>query len=316
MSSKNKLSILGKIFYNILFGIWYVISLLPLRVLYVFSTILSTILFYIVRYRRKIVHKNMKEAYPDISPKRLWLLERHFYVHFCDLFMESVKYISMSEKETRKRMRFIGIEQPIESCKEGYNVGLYLGHYGNWEWISSMPLWISPEIGKCTQLYHPLENKVFDNLIGYTRERFGGTNIPMQQSIRHFAKYRAEGKPVLLGFIADQVPVWINIHYWTTFLNHPDTPIFTGPEKMMKKFNMHVYYLDVRRVKRGYYTAEFKLMTRNPNECEEFYLTEQYTRMLNETINSAPSFWLWSHNRWKRTKAEYDHLVATGGKLC
>ena len=149
MSSKNELSILGKILYNILFGIWYVISLLPLRVLYVFSTILSTILFYVVRYRRKIVHKNMKEAYPGISPKRLWLLERHFYVHFCDLFMESVKYISMSEKETKKRMRFIGIEQPIESCKEGYNVGLYLGHYGNWEWISSMPLWISPEIGKC-----------------------------------------------------------------------------------------------------------------------------------------------------------------------
>ena len=127
-------------------------------------------------------------------------------------------------------------------------------------------------------------------------------------------RLKQQGKPLVIGFIADQVPLWQNIHYWTRFLNHEDTPIFTGAERLMKKLDMDVYYLDVRRVKRGYYEAEFKLISSTPKECEEFYLTEQYTRMLEQSINEAPPYWLWSHKRWKRTREEYNRLFPENKK--
>lgn len=226
--------------------------------------------------------------------------------------MESVKYFSISKKELMQRMQFKGVELIEDSCKRGKSCGIYLGHYGNWEWPSSMPLWINSDLGLTAQLYHPLENLVTDRLIYYTRQRFGGISIPANQSIRELVKYTKLGKPLIIGFVADQTPWWRDIHYWTNFLNHPETPVFTGAERIMKKFDMDVYYLDIQRVKRGKYTAEYKRITTTPKECPEFWITEQYTRMMEETINRAPAYWLWSHNRWKRTKEEWIRI--TGGK--
>lgn len=300
---------LKNIAYHILFVVWYMVSCLPMWILYGISTFLSIILFYIIRYRRKIVHQNIKASYPNFSSRHRWLIERHFYMHFCDLFIESIKYFSISEKDIRKRMQFKGVELLEQSAKKGRSCGVFLGHYANWEWISSMPLWIDPSVCLCTQLYHPLENIVTDRLLAYTRQRWGGVNISVHESIRQMMRYMNEGKPILVGFIADQVPFWNNIHYWSTFLNHPETPIFTGPERLMKKLDMDIYYLDVQRLKRGYYIAEYKLITTKPREYKEFEITEIYTRMLEDTINRAPAYWLWSHNRWKRSKKEWERII-------
>lgn len=307
--NKERYPRLKNIAYYILFAVWYAISCLPMWVLYGVSTFLSIILFYVIRYRRNVVHQNIKASYPEISSKRRWMIERHFYLHFCDLFMESIKYFSISEKNIRKRMRFKGVELLEQSAKNGKSCGVFLGHYANWEWISSMPLWIDPSVCLCTQLYHPLENPVIDRLLTYTRQRWGGVNISVYESVRQMMKYMNEGKPILVGFIADQVPFWNNIHYWSNFLNHPETPIFTGPERLMKKLNMDVYYLDVQRVSRGHYIAEYKLITTTPKEHKEFEITEIYTRMLEATINRAPAYWLWSHNRWKRSKKEWERII-------
>lgn len=290
----------------ILYVTWYAVSMLPMRILYCISSCFYFLIYYIIRYRRKMVRQNMSDCFPEKTEEEIKKIERDFYLHFCDIFMESVKYLSISEKELRKRLHFINHERMNESLRNGKSCGLYLGHYANWEWISSLPLWT--ENGQCTQLYHPLENKIFDTLVGYTRERWGGKNIPVNESIRHLVKYKKSGTPIVLGFIADQVPFWNNIHYWTNFLNHPETPVFTGPEKLMKKFDMDVYYLDVRKVRRGYYEAEFKLITDKPDSYKDYELTEIYTRMLDESIQKSPAYWLWTHNRWKRSKAEWDKM--------
>ena len=303
---------MGKFLYHFFFAAWYLISCLPLCVLYAFSSILASILF-LVRFRYKVVHKNIKESFPDKSATEILNVERQYYLHFCDLMFESIKYFSISEKEMRKRMVYKNLEQARQSLKNGKTIGLYMGHYANWEWVSSIPLVVG-DISQCCQLYHPLQNMVFDRLVAYTRERWGGVNIPANESIRHIIKLKQQGKPLVIGFIADQVPLWQNIHYWTHFLNHPDTPVFTGAERLMKKLNMDVYYLDVRKVKRGYYEAEFKLISTTPNECAEFQLTEDYTRMLEQTINEAPPYWLWSHRRWKRTREEFNQLFPNGRK--
>lgn len=295
---------MNKILYKIFFCVWYLVSKLPACIHYFNSWWLSGILYHVVRYRRKMVFKNMSDAYPDKSEKEIRKMVRRFYLHFCDVLVESVMYFGMSEKEIRRRVRFINSELLVHYFKQGRTVAAYLGHYANWEWCSSDQLWME-NAGLCTQLYHPLENPIFNKLINYTRERFGSKNIPVNESLRHIMKYKSEGKPIMVAFIADQVPFWNNIHYFTDFLNHKDTPVFTGPERLIKKLNMVVIYLDVRQVKRGYYTAEWKLITDEPKKWGEYELTERYTRLMEETINSKPALWLWTHNRWKRTKEEW-----------
>lgn len=301
---------MNKILEKILFSIWYVFAKMPACIHYFNSTWLSLLLFYVVRYRRGVVHRNIAASFPELTDRECWIIERRFYLHFCDILVESVMYLGMTEKTIRKRMRFINAEALNESARRGKTCGVYLGHYANWEWVSSLPLWVDKNVITPVQLYHPLENKVFDNIIGYTRQRLGAKNIPVNESLRHIVRYRREGKPLAIGFIADQVPMWNNIHHWLSFLNHPETPVFTGPERLMRQLDMDVYYLDVRQVKRGYYTAEFKLMTDNPNSKPEYWLTERYNMLLEETIRTSPALWLWSHNRWKRTKPEWEKIRA------
>lgn len=298
--------------YYLLWGVWWLVSHLPLWFLHGIASLASVILFYVIRYRRSVVHENIKSAFPEMSPGKRWMMERRYYTHFCDLMMESVKYFSISEKEMRRRMRFKGVELIEESCRNGRSCGVFLGHYGNWEWISSMPLWIDKELCLCTQLYHPLENYVTDQLVLYTRKRFGGVNITADKSIKYMVNYMRQGKPILVGFIADQAPFWDNIYHWTDFLHH-ETPWFTGAERIMQKLDMDVYYLDVRRIKRGYYEAEYKRITTEPKKFEQFKLTDIYSEMLEETIKRDPAYWLWSHRRWKRSKEEW--LKVTHGGL-
>ena len=259
------------------------------------------LLFYVIRYRRKVVHQNICSSFPDKTEKEQLKMERDFYAHFCDLIVEQIKYFSISEEEMKKRMTFKNQEMLNESCRNGRPCGLFLGHYCNWEWVASTPMWFDERYVLCSQLYHPLENKVFDRIMDYIRGRFGGVNIPVEQSLRHIVKHRKGGREIIVGFIADQVPLYHNIHYWTSFLNHPETPMFTGAEKIIKMFNMDVYFLHIRKVKRGYYEADYQLMMRDPKNAPEFAITELYTRMLEKNILEDPALWLWSHRRWKRT---------------
>ena len=298
--------------YYILFGIWWLVSHLPLWFLHGVASVASVFLFHVIRYRRKVVHENIKSAFPELSSRERLIIERKFFTHFCDLMMESVKFFSISKKEMRRRMKFKGIELIEESCRNGRSCGVFLGHYGNWEWISSMPLWIDQNLCQCTQLYHPLENYVTDQLVLYTRKRFGGKNITADKSIKYMVNYMRQGKPILVGFIADQGPSWESIYHWNNFLHH-ETPWFTGAERIMQKLDMDVYYLEVRRVKRGYYEAEYKRITTEPKKFEQFKLTDIYSEMLEETIKRDPAYWLWSHRRWKRSKEEW--LKVTHGGL-
>ena len=298
--------------YYILFGVWWLVSHLPLWFLHGVASVASVFLFHVIRYRRKVVHENIKSAFPELSSHERLIIERKFFTHFCDLMMESVKFFSISKKEMRRRMKFKGIELLEESCRNGRSCGVFLGHYGNWEWISSMPLWIDQDLCQCTQLYHPLENYVTDQLVLYTRKRFGGKNITADKSIKYMVNYMRQGKPILVGFIADQGPSWESIYHWNNFLHH-ETPWFTGAERIMQKLDMDVYYLEVRRVKRGYYEAEYKRITTEPKKFEQFKLTDIYSEMLEETIKRDPAYWLWSHRRWKRSKEEW--LKITHGGL-
>lgn len=293
----------------VIYGTWYALSLLPLWLHYLFSDILYLVLAYVLRYRHRVVWKNLKDAYPDKSEKELKTLQHNFYRHFCDILVETVKYTSISDRNIMRRMTFTGADKVAEILNSGQSVALLLGHYGNWEWVSSLVLWVRPLITNNSvmgQIYHPLENEVINRVVLKTRDRMGSDSVPMKETLRWIIGNKRDGRPTILGYINDQVPLWENIHHWLTFLNHPDTPVFTGIERITRQQEQAVVYLDVKCPRRGHYECEFQVITRDPKSMGEFELTDIYFQRMEQTINRAPQYWLWSHNRWKRTREEFD----------
>ena len=292
-----------KILYYIVLTVWYLLSLLPLRLLYVLSDCLFVLIYYVIGYRKKVVRENLASK-----------VERGFYHFFCDYLVESLKMMTISSEQQKKRMQFEGVEL-IEQCvKEGQSVAMYLGHYCNWEWVSSFPLWLTEKV-QCGQIYHPIENKDFDRLFLRSRQRQGALCIPMQDTLRKILEFRRAGQPIVVGYIADQKPHWVNIHHWVDFLHH-DTPVLTGTERIVRKVNHAVVYLDMQRVRRGYYKGVLHLITREPGKLAEFELTDIYYCYLEASIRRAPEFWLWSHKRWARTRQEFnERFEVVDGKV-
>ena len=300
--------LLNNIAFWAVYGTWYALSLLPLWVHYLFSDILFVLVAYVLRYRHRVIWKNLSQSYPDKSERELKTLQRQFYRHMCDLVAETIKYTTISDKNIMRRMTFKGGEQVAEILNSGQSVALLLGHYGNWEWVSSLVLWLRPLVNdKVTmgQIYHPLENKVFDRVVLKARGRMGSDSVAKNDTLRWILGNKRDGRPTILGYINDQVPKWENIHHWLTFLNQ-ETPVFTGIERIVHSQNQAVVYIDVKKLKRGHYDCEFQVITRDPSTMGEFELTDIYFSRMEQTINRAPQYWLWSHNRWKRTREEFD----------
>lgn len=291
-----------KFVYHILFFLLYLLSLLPMRLLYLLSDGLFFPLFHVVKYRRKVVEKQLDECFPEKSMQERRAIERQFYHFFCDYLVEVIKLFSISKEEMMRRMKFVGIEQVREELKDKKFCFLYLGHYCNWEYIASLSYWL-PEI-HCGQIYHRIYNQAFDDLFLKLRGQFGGESILMKDTLRRILTLRGQEKKVMIGFISDQLPKWENMNHWTTFLNH-DTSFFIGAERIAKQVDAALYYVDVERVKRGYYQVTFRLMTLHPKEFPDYELTDQYARLLEKSIRHQPAYWLWTHKRWKRTKEEW-----------
>ncbi len=290
--------------YYLSFALWFIISLLPLWVFYRLSDGLYYLVYHVVRYRRRVVYANLRSSFPEKSEAEIERIAKDFYSFFCDYIVETLKLFSMGEKNMRKRMKFEGLGQVKEDFANGRSVSVYLGHYCNWEWISSLGLHLDEQ---CGQIYHPLENATLDRLFLYMRGRFKAQSIKMDDTFLTILKWKKEGRKNIVGYIADQVPGYNNIHYWADFLHH-DTPVFTGAERISKIMDTTVYYIDVERPRRGYYVARFIKIADSLNEHPVFFATEQYFRLLEQNIQRAPQYWLWSHKRWKRTREEFNRM--------
>ena len=287
------------------FGILRAFSLLPLSIHYLISDFIYFFTYYVIHYRRGVVRRNLTSSFPEKSEKEIAKIERDFYHWFCDYLVETFKLATISHKEMKCRMKFKGVEQIEQIVAEGQSCGILLGHYCNWEWITALPMNMSGK-GLCAELYHPLENKDVDNFFLDIRQRFGSLCIPMDRALRDMVRYRKEGRPLVIGYIADQKPTWRNIYLWMPFLNHL-TPMLTGSERIIKRTGQAFFYGDMRRIKRGYYECEFKLIERHPEHIPDYKLTERYMQELELSIRRDPAYWLWTHDRWQRTKEEFDY---------
>jgi KDO2-lipid IV(A) lauroyltransferase len=185
-------------------------------------------------------------------------------------------------------------------------VATILGHYCNWEWLSCVGKDYENDKWRVGLVYHPLYNKAADRLWQKIRSCIpNGVPIPKQDILRYLIQYKRDGIMSIFGYISDQAPKWENIHLWLPFLNK-ETPVFTGAERIMKKMNNAVFYVEMGRPKRGYYTCTYHLITKEPQKMEEHEITRRFFQMLEQTIRQRPEHYLWTHNRWKRTHEEFD----------
>jgi Kdo2-lipid IVA lauroyltransferase/acyltransferase len=277
------------------YPIIYLVASLPFSLLYPFSDFL----YYFLRlsgYRRKVVMKNLRNSFPEKSPKEIDEACKAFFHYLCDLILETLKTLKMTEKEAREHCIFHKKEWLDKLCEEKKSILIVMGHYGNWEWAGpsftlSMPY-------QLIVIYRPLSNPHFEKMLAGTRTKFGTRITPVSQTLRDMVANR--GKLTATAFIADQTSGPENT-YWTQFLNQ-DTCVYTGPEKLAKKFDYPVVYMNVVRVRRGYYEITPELLTTNPKSTAENEITETFTRRLEKEIMKDPTIWLWSHRRWKHVR--------------
>ena len=302
--------------YRLLFCILRLLSRLPLGFHYFMSdVVLYPLIYYVAHYRRALVRRQLAECFPERSEQERKDIAKRFYHFLCDYIVETLKLQTMSHEEVKRRVKFVGIEEMQELLlREGKQFGFfYLGHYGNWEWMASFPLWLSP-IWQGAQIYHPLKNKQADQFFLDLRQQFGGLCIPMKQTLRQILMDWKQGKHKIIGFIADQSPKWEAMHHWTDFLHHK-TSFFIGTEKIARQVDAALYYVRVTRPRRGYYQAELVPInlhpkatmeeTKNTDGISPFESTDRYISLLEEQIREQPELWLWTHNRWKRTYEEW-----------
>ena len=76
-------------------------------------------------------------------------------------------------------------------------------------------------------------------------------------------------------------------------------PVFTGAERIAKEFDIPIVYADIKRVKRGYYEVDFRVLTDSPKTTKVNEITDKFTEWLEEAIRRDPTQYLWSHNRFK-----------------
>jgi len=286
--------------YSLYFGFFRLLASLPLRCLYLISDFLFVAICYLIRYRRKVVFENLRNAFPEKTEKERRQIARKFYRFLCDLIIEIIKLTNIDKSKINRRIRYSNPEMFDELYRKGKQIFITAGHYGNWEWTSTLQDTIPHHHAT---LYQPLENKLFDKFFYYLRTKHGADAIPINMAIRAIVQFNQENKLTALGFLSDQSPPRNAVQYWTTFLNQ-ETSVYLGVEKLARRYNAAVVYYEVRRVKRGYYEVDTTLITENAAETGEKEITNRHIQLLEETIRRKPQYWLWSHRRWKHKRVK------------
>jgi len=272
----------------------YLISLLPFWLLYLIADFLYLILFYIVGYRRAVVKENLQNSFPEKTEVERKLIGKKYFHYLADLFVETIKCISISEKEIERRMFLTNPEMIGEYFKQSRSVIGAVGHYGNWEYGALRLSLLTNE--RRIVIYKPLHDKASDDVFKRVRSRFGATLIPMKATLRKMIEYRRDLS--FSVFVSDQTPIREEAHFFTPFLNQP-TAVFLGIEKISTLFNSVVIFCDIRRVKRGYYQCTFVPLIEEPKQTAEYEITVAHVKYLEKVIKEEPPYWLWSHRRWK-----------------
>ena len=283
--------------YKIVYTAFRLLASLPLSFLYFISDIIFIILYYVIKYRQKVVDKNLGNSFPEMKPEERERTKKMFYMHLSDCIVETIKMLHISDEEMSERVVVNNTELIENKANDGKSIILFMGHYGNWEWVQEISKRYKKP-GLSGEIYRHAKNKVFNRLIITIRSRFNTMQIEQKKAVRTLIGLNREGKQILVGFISDQRPNSNNLNHWLYFLNQ-ETAIAVGGEEIGKHIGAHYVYLDIEKPSRGHYVLTFKEIIPHNDIKDEYPVTAEFYRMFEQTIKRDPAYWLWSHDRWK-----------------
>jgi KDO2-lipid IV(A) lauroyltransferase len=276
------------------------ISRLPLRALYAFSSFLYVLAFYVVRHRHQVIRDQLEKVFPDSSPAARETIHKQFLRNFCDVLVEVWKSVSMSSADMCARVHIVNLEVPRGYLDAGQSLMFVTSHLGNWEWLLHG---VTLQLGyPVDAAYKPLHDRWAENLMLKVRSRFGARLVPAKELLADFIKRRGVVRAVAMN--ADQAPVSTDKRYWTQFLGQ-DTAFYVGAEQIARAMRLPIVYAGVQRVRRGYYSVEFKCLWDGREAAEPNAVTERYARACEIDVLKRPADWLWSYRRWRLKKPLY-----------
>ena len=281
--------------YILIYPFLWLISILPFRVLYAFSDGLYFLIYHIIGYRKKTVKENLHLVFPNKAEAEIVAIRKKFYHHLCDMVVEAIKSLTISEKQMMKRMTFPNIEEIHKHENNNRSIILMCAHYGSWEWIFILQNHVK---SKGYAVYKQLGNKYFDKLVKRIRAKYNSYLITTKETSNILLKAKSEGQLTINGFVSDQSPKLQKAHHWLDFMGI-NVPAHTGAELLAKKLDMSVVFFAVKRVKRGYYQTTFKTLAEYPNDYKDYQITDAFFKLVELQIEEAPQYYLWTHKRWK-----------------
>lgn len=281
--------------YLLSYPLLILISFLPFRLLYVLSDIVFVFVYYVFGYRKKVVQANLLLAFPDYTDRRRKEIEIKFYKHMCDMFLEMMKTMSISQQEMEERFVFKNLDVYLDLEKKGKSIAMMMAHYASYEWAILMNTKIS--FGAFA-IYKRLSNPYFDKLIRKIRSNFKTRLIHTRESVGVIERNEIQKNKGLYGFISDQSPRSRGKRHLGLFMGI-EVPVFTGAEMLAKRFDMNVIYLKVTKVKRGFYEAEIEILAEDVKNVADYQITDLFLKKVESQIIEAPEYYLWTHKRWK-----------------
>lgn len=273
----------------------WLISILPFTALYALSDCCYVMVYHLIGYRKKTVRYNLKTAFPEKSEAALKEIERKFYHHMCDMFLEMIKSMNIKKEDLLARYSFTNKELITAYDQADKSSILIMGHYASYEWVFALQLYMKhPGYA----VYKRIKMKQLDNLIKKIRGRWNTYMIDAKNTMKFIQSLERKQETGCYGFVADQSPRYHRAHYWTQFLGH-ELPFFTGVERIASEFDLPVLYLGVTKVKRGYYEGTFRLLNPNEEARKNGEVTSAFAKALEKQIIARPELYLWTHKRFK-----------------
>ena len=272
--------------------------MLPFPLLYLFSDFTYIITYRLIGYRIKTVRANLALTLPHLSDKERLVIEKKFYHHMCDMFLEMIKTMTISKEEICKRYIFKNFEVYKELEKQEKSIAIMCAHYASYEWVVSMNYYTEFH---GYGIYKQIKNPYFDKLVHSIRSKFNATLITTKETIPTIITNNRNKKLSVYGFASDQSPKENSAHHWAKFMGI-EVPVHTGAEMLSKKYNMNVVFLRTKKMKRGYYEATMEILTENAREVPNYGITDQFLKLVEQQIYESPEYYLWTHKRWKHKR--------------
>ncbi|MEE2801008.1 MAG: lysophospholipid acyltransferase family protein [Bacteroidota bacterium] len=283
---------------NLLFYIAYalirLVSVLPFWLVYRLSDFIYFILYYIIGYRKEVTKSNIRTAFPHLDEKEVTRIAKASTRHFCDIFIEMMKSLHISKEEMHKRFTCTNAEMVNAFAKADKSIVVLFGHAGSYEWSMVLDEVLHFNV---YAIYKPIKNKKFNQLITDIRKKFGSTMVPMRHATRVMSE-KADNERCLFALVADQAPKRARSQYFTNFFNKPSA-VFRGGERIAAEHGLPVFFLAIKKIKRGYYETTFHKITDDASKEPEWLVTDKFFSLLEDQIKMQPEYYLWSHKRWK-----------------